>query len=1296
MAAAPAPRASRMRRTGRVAAGLLAALLVCMALAAVVVAQLLPWAERNPARVEAWLSARADMPVHFDALQTEWSRRGPLLRVTGLRIGDPATALPLGTAEIQIAQYSGLLPGRSLTELRLHGLDLTLRRDDDGSWGLLGLPGQERAGGDPLAALERLGELQVVAARLTVDAPSLSLHHTLPRIDLRMQVDRNRARIAARAWITGDGQPVDAHLQLRRASGDGRGYVAMPCDALQVWSPLLAASGLSVTGGRGQVRNWVDIRARRVAAVTTDLALENLVLQRADATADGGDAPQVRFDLVEARARWVHEDAGWRLDLPRLRVDQQGRAQVLDGLAVGGGERMAMKAGRIEVAPLLALAALADGVPPSMRDWLQAAAPHAVLADIELAALRDGPLRIAARVESLGFDPVDDRPGLDGIAGTLTGDAQGLVFQLDPAARPVFDWPVGFGVPHPLRLDGTLAGWRDDDGWHFGTAALRVEGDGYAAHARGSLWFQGDGTRPVMDLAARVDTARIPVAKKFWVRHEMPQAAMDWLDMALVAGEVRDGRGIVSGDLDDWPFSADDGHDTRGVFVAEGRLVDATVRFQPDWPALEGLDGPVRFVNDGFTLDDAKGRLMDVAIDGIHAGMRHYAHSPVDVRAHAAGDAAAMRALLRQSPFQASHGDTLDNLQAAGPATSDLVLSVPQHAPLRVDGRVQLAGVSLADPRFDLALSDVRGETRFDAHGFSGDALAVVRDGQPGRLALRAGTGHVRDARQAFEGELAIPLAAADLLARTPDLAWLQPLVGGRSPWTVEVTVPEAPSPGSGEALLRMRSDLVGTALHLPAPLDKPAPATLPTTIEAPLPFGTGDVEVGFGNVLALRAGTRDAQSGVRVALGTARVAEAPPASGLAIAGRTPVVDLQAWLGLVRGGDGDDAVGLNSVDLVADDLRLFGGGFGQTRIVGARRGDVTELGFDGAAIAGTVRIPEVDGAPVDARLQRLYWQASPASGSDTGPDDAAAPAAPADAVVDADDAPDPAALPPIHVVVDDLRVGTLASGTASLRTRRVPGGLEVEQLHLRAPGQRIDVTGHWTGQGGAARTQLRADVDSDDFGVLLSSLGFAGSIAGGHGRAGFDATWPGPPTAFDVARLQGGLHLDVSDGQLVEVEPGAGRVLGLLSVAELPRRLMLDFRDFFSKGLGFNRLIGDVRFDAARARTDNVVIAAPAADIRIHGTSDLRARTHDQRVEVLPRTGNLLPAVGALTAGPVGAAVGAVANAVLRRPLGEIGAKTYHVSGPWQAPEIEVVDRRDSASAPPVPDDGARQPPSVD
>ncbi len=61
--------------------------------------------------------------MRFDRLRTQWTRRGPLLRLDGLRVGQ-GEGIRIGEAEVLVSLYAGILPGRSFTELRLRGLSL--------------------------------------------------------------------------------------------------------------------------------------------------------------------------------------------------------------------------------------------------------------------------------------------------------------------------------------------------------------------------------------------------------------------------------------------------------------------------------------------------------------------------------------------------------------------------------------------------------------------------------------------------------------------------------------------------------------------------------------------------------------------------------------------------------------------------------------------------------------------------------------------------------------------------------------------------------------------------------------------------------------------------------------------------------------------------------------------------------------------------------------------------------------------------------------------------------------------
>lgn len=1266
---------ARLRRLAFYAA---AGLLVGAALLAGMASQLLPLVQRHPQQVAAWLSARAGQPVSFDRIATRWTRRGPLLQLDGLRIGR-APGLAIGQAEVLVSIYAGLLPDHALTELRLRGVSLQLVRADDGSWSVQGLPHSGEA--DPLDTLQRLGELQLVQARLQLSVPSLQWQARLPQVDLRLRVQGDRLRVGTRAWIDPAAAPLEGVLDLSRSRGDGQFYVqARPTD-FAAWAPLWPASWPHPVQGQGRVQAWAQVRARQLQAVTLDADLRQLRLAGAPLA---GTPVAAGLDRVQGRARWSRGDAGWRVDVPSLRVDAAGRRQQLDGLLLAGGRRWALAARTLDASPLLPLLALAGQVPDDTRRWLLQAHPQLRLADVEVAGLAGGPMRASGRLDALGFAAVGRAPGLSGLRGRFHGDAQALQFDPDAQATVRFDWPTGFGVVHELHLAGSIVGWRQGQGWQVATPALRVQAPDYGAEVRGGLWFQGDGTRPWIGLAAKIDDTAVTVARKFWIHSEMSRATIDWLDTALAGGTITGGTGLVVGDLDDWPFN-----DRNGRFEATGHIRDGRVRFQPDWPAMTGLEADVAFVGNGFRIA-GNGGLAGVQVQRLEAGIDDFASSRLYVRAASDSDTAHLLEMLKQSPLHAEYADTLDNVSVSGPASTDFDLLLPLLEDGRgghLRGRVALRGDHLADKRWDLAFDQVHGQVDYDDGGFSAPALAVIHKGEPGTLSLLAGGG-VSDPANAFEARLTAAMAADELLDHAPELAWLKPYVHGTSAWTVGVTMPKAAAGGAtAPSQLTLASDLAGTALEFPQPLAKPAGETLATQVRAALPLEAGRVDVAFGQRLALAARTEGKHTGVRVTLGSDRVAGEPPANGLDVDGHADALDALDWIGLARSpaASADTAASgeelpLNRVDVQVDRLLLIGGVFPDTRLQLRPQGAGLQVGLAGPSLAGTLSVPDAPGAAVSGTLDRVWWQAvnpppAPPPGQDvihTG--SVLVEALPEQTRQSAEQA-DPAGIPPLALDVADLRFGKLQLGSAVLRTHPVSGGLQLQTLQMSAPRQSINVTGQWLGKDGGARTHLVTHIQTRDMGGFMQDLGYGGQLRGGEGTLDLDLAWPGGPTAFALASLQGQLHGEVRNGQLLEVDPGAGRVLGLLSIAQLPRRVMFDFRDFFSKGLAFNRVEGTLKFGDGLARTDRIAMIGPAADITLRGQADLRSETFDQTVDVNPKAGNLLTVVGAVAGGPVGAAVGAAANAVLSRPLGEIGARTYHVTGPWKDPQVEVIER---------------------
>ena len=160
----------RWRRLRRVVVYGIAVLVILVGVLIATASQLLPLVREHPQEIADWLSKRSGKAVDFQLGDAVWTRRGPLITLDGLRIGEGKGAIEVGRAQLLVSVYSGLLPGRALTELHLRGLELKLRESEDGQWSLGGFGGSSGKGGDGLRSLQGLGEIRIDSARLTVDS----------------------------------------------------------------------------------------------------------------------------------------------------------------------------------------------------------------------------------------------------------------------------------------------------------------------------------------------------------------------------------------------------------------------------------------------------------------------------------------------------------------------------------------------------------------------------------------------------------------------------------------------------------------------------------------------------------------------------------------------------------------------------------------------------------------------------------------------------------------------------------------------------------------------------------------------------------------------------------------------------------------------------------------------------------------------------------------------------------------------------------------------------------------------
>jgi uncharacterized protein YhdP len=156
--------------------------------------------------------------------------------------------------------------------------------------------------------------------------------------------------------------------------------------------------------------------------------------------------------------------------------------------------------------------------------------------------------------------------------------------------------------------------------------------------------------------------------------------------------------------------------------------------------------------------------------------------------------------------------------------------------------------------------------------------------------------------------------------------------------------------------------------------------------------------------------------------------------------------------------------------------------------------------------------------------------------------------------------------------------------------------------------------------------------------------------------------------------MTGNLELHAQEGQFLEVEPGIGKLISLMSLQALPRRIVLDFRDVFSKGFQFDRINARAHVDKGVMGIQEFRMRGSAADVQMSGSADLVHETQDLKLRVVPSLGDTASTAVAIV-NPVAGAAALLAQRVLKDPLGRIFAFDYGVTGSWSEPKVEKLNK---------------------
>ncbi|GAB2569010.1 YhdP family protein [Dyella jejuensis] len=1259
-----------MHRIARALGWTAGVLVIALAIVAALAQVLLPLLAKHPQWVARELSNTLQRQVSFASLQGRWEASGPRFIMRGVTVAPPAGGSPLHVPELDLKLDFGgwLFPSRHLLNLQARNLELDLSRDADGSWHINGIGvagGTERQN----VSFGRLSvELWLDDLRVDINDQRLGEHYTLLADPLRLTHQGNHIRLGARLHRLGATGELQAAGRFRDDGASGQFWFATQHADLHGMLAGTDLGGYTVDSGTGNLAAWMDWRHGKIVRDLFQFDVHDLSITspsgiRAGTSAWSGVAELSRLDNGYA-VRWVGQDGG----VLRAKLDQFGTPQAT----------LDMVADHLQLAPLLPWLGLKPGLSPGLAQWLGTGQPHG---QVQHAAIRwgatSGLQSLDAAFDDLGIASVGKLPGVDHLHGEVRGDAEAFSLEL-PAQASAIDFPHTFRNPFVLsQLGGQLAFWQDDDALHVGIADLDFEGDGYGGNAQGEIAFPHTEGRPFLDLYVALTHADITAAKLFWPKDSMPPSAIAWLDQALVSGKIDDASVLVRGSLADWPF-----HHNEGRFEARAAISDLTLDYAKSWPAAEHVQAVANFIDMGMLVEASSGDSLGVKVNKAVAVIPELAHTMLDLNVEGGGNAADLLNFVGNSPIAREHADVLSRLQLGGSGSFDFHLSLPMNAmhDFLLDGTAQLKDVDLSAPDWNLQLDKLGGPATFDAHGFHAGPLTGGFRGEPSQLdlAIGAATG---DPGTVMSASLGGNYTVPELLRGYPQLAWLGDVASGRGPFTIGYRIAHASNGGPDVQSLSIDSPLSGVALDFPVPLNKAADSTMPLHVTLGVPTAGSTLQVALGSVmrgqLRLPAGDQSPLAAT-FAFGD-QMPDSLPDKGMRIRGDAPELDVTGWVKQSIGGSaGGNGLSLETIDVSTEHAEMFGRDFAQMHIAAAPKADTLELDVDSALAAGHFSVPTTGLAKrgITARLQRMYWPKQPTVPA-TQP---GATPVPAPVVDPANTGMDPSSMPPLHIWVHDLRLNEARLGVARLETWPTAHGMHIDELSTQSKSVQINGSGDWNGTPADSSTHLRVDFGANNLGEMLTAFGYQGIFEGGKTHAQLDATWPGGPWAFELGNMDGTLGVDVSNGSIPKASPGVGRLFGLASIAELPRRLSFNFNDVFGKGFAFDSIKGDFKLSDGNAFTNDLKIHGPAAEISITGRTGLRKKDYDQQMIMIPHIGNGLPVVGAVVGGPIGAAAGLAVQTVLGRGLNHVAIQRYRITGSWDKPVFTSVGASAQAS----------------
>jgi uncharacterized protein (TIGR02099 family) len=1230
------------------------------------------------ADIEQVVEEKAGLPLRIGSIQARLKGTHLVLQINHVSALDKETGEPRLTVPkvfIKVKIFQSLLTGQlQLGGGTLVGTKLKLERHLDGTFTLYGFDRDFERQSSVITELFlgqehlRMHNTEILLTSTIPGRPSLHLSGV--EMDLLNNGLRHQLTISSRIGVRGR-ERIYLMADLHQPSQDSlalEGHFYLKCEDLTLGGQLREwlPEGYRVDRAQLQLEVWGALAGGMPQRLSGEVTLKDLQINGFN------DSPPFQLSRLSTRFNWKKGTSGWWLAFDEFSLQGQDTLWPPSHFTMTWLQNASQETALRLQADYLFLDVISDfmailKIPDA--DWhkdLLSLAPQGEMSALDFTLRRSwkhsDKWTLKGEIKQYAQQTWGEIPGVRGVDLTFNGNQSEGWLKIRSDALSI-DYQQLF--LNPLLADHVKGDfkWRfdKDEGLRLQSDLLELSNPDLRTHSRIDVQIPMAGKDTLVDIQTDFWDSNNTTKRDYLPVKVMPRTLTDWIEHAFIDGRITSGSFLLHGPIEKFPFKQQEGR-----FEIWFGLEDVILDYQPEWPELSKALAEVHFINDALEVNIMEGRMLASQLEDVSVKIADFlTPSPVQIQGKVKGPFKDLIAILADTPLREDFAPLVSEVSVSGDTRMDLDMAIPlteESDQLKVNGLVGFSKAALKVQEVGLELQELAGKLRFDLSGIQGEGISAKLMGQ--KVFFDVSPDHY----QSYDWTqivAQVPLDMARLEKQFPQ--W--DLHNFKGVGQADITFRIAHQPSRVPVRMKLRSNLQGISILLPDPLGKQAEST--RMLDLGVDFrddSSTELRIRYGE--QTQALWRFFDNPYKPWVAAIGFGQQPLSldgiEGFYLIGSLEKLNADEWIAWVgkQSSQGQASLPRIEMNLRVGELTALGTACPLTHFSYKNYADGYRVSLTSETVQGSLQVPrDFTHQPILGRFDYLKLNLRELANAITGEHTHQGQEADLD----------PRDVPAVNFSVEQLYINNQPMGKGNLSWSKEKDGITID--HLVLVGKSIDILGqgYWrlTPKGHASALNLQMKTPS--LGELQQDMGLTTGIEQAPAEVKAELYWPSSPLEVGAEKLYGSLWLKVGKGQVKNVEPGMGRLIGLFSLNALGKRLALDFSDLFSQGMAFDTIEGNFMLNDGDAYTTDLAMKTTSAVVEIRGRTGLSSRVYDQRVAVTPNVSATLPLVGALTISPsVGVAL-ALTQQLIGEHVDRIAMRIYEISGSWDHPQIKQI-----------------------